>query len=202
MRPTKLALAMSLTLTLVACSSGGDGTTGTTTKPVTGGSGAAGSGATSSTGSPTASDTTVAKEPLDASLVGQWYAGRGGTMTSYDPVTGQMGQGSGTGMLFVFQADGSYVKAVQSIEDGPCSMGYVTTESGAVFRRAGRLELHAAHGNMHTITCNHTGDKDEPLDVHDATLSYALAPYSVDPSIDGITLTDENGASAEFRRTR
>lgn len=193
---TVAIVTFTFTLSLAACSSGGDGTTGTSTKPVTGG------GATAGGGSPVVAGATVATEPLDPSLVGQWYAGRGGTMTSYDPATGQVGPGSGTGMLFVFNADGTYVKAVQSIEDGPCTMGYVTTESGAIARRAERLELHPSHGNMHTITCSHAADSDKPLEVHDATLSFALAPYSVDPSIAGLTLTDDRGATAEFRKTQ
>lgn len=196
--PAVALVTLSLSISSAACSSGGDGTTGTSTKPVTGGGAPVGS---ASNGGPSGG-TAIATEPLDARLVGQWYAGRGGTMTSYDPATGQMGQGSGTGMLFVFNANGTYVKAVQSIEDGPCSMGYVTTESGAIVGRADHVELHPTHGNMHTITCNHVGDSDKPLDVHDASLRYALAPYSVDPSIEGITLTDDSGASAEFRKTQ
>lgn len=140
---------------------------------------------------------------IDEALVGSWYAGRGGTSIGYDTTTGTFGAPNGTGMLYAFHEDGTYQKAVQSTEDGPCLLGYVTVESGVTsVVEPGKIALHPSKGVMNEYSCSTTPGPDKPVATHEDTLAWTLAPYSVDPSIDGLTLVDANGASAEFRRTK
>lgn len=134
--------------------------------------------------------------------MGEWYAGRGGTAVSYDRATETFGPGSGAAELFQFKADGSYVRALRSIEDRPRTMGYISTESGSVTTAGGELRLHPTHGNLHTLSCGSVADGDKPLEVHDETLTWSVVPFSQDPSTPALTLSNQDGATAEFRKAR
>lgn len=182
MKTTLMAVCMSLAA--MAC-------TVSTTPPGNGATGAQANGAPASEAA-----------TLDAQIVGDWFAGRGGTTVSYDRATGTFGSGSGGAMLFQFKADGSYVRAVRSIEDGPCTMGYVSTDSGSVTTVGSELHLHPTHGNLHTISCSGGADTDKPLEVHDETLTWSVAPFSQDPSTPALTLTNADGATAELRKAQ
>lgn len=139
---------------------------------------------------------------VDPALEGSWYAGRGGTTLPYDAQTGTFGAPTGDGMLFVFRSDGTYTKATQSIVSNPgCSTGYVAFEEGDATTQGSELRLHPSRGHLETVTCG-GATTDEPLDVKDETLDYAVGPFSQDPSIEALTLHDgANGTSAEFRQT-
>lgn len=154
-------------------------------------------GCTTSTSSSSTSTTDgKATGSVDSALVGQWYAGRGGTMIAYDESTGSFGAPSGTGMMFVFHADGTYQKAFQSIESGACTVGFVTVESGVATTASGEVRLHPSSGTMHEISCSGSADNDHAITVSDESLAYALEAE------DALRLTDTStGAASEFRRT-
>ncbi|MFO0674042.1 MAG: hypothetical protein U0235_31220 [Polyangiaceae bacterium] len=86
------------------------------------------------------------------------------------------------------------MKAVQSIEDGPVLDGLRDHRVGAV-----SAVPTGSSSTRRTETCTPSRAITPATKTSCSTcttrLPYALALYSVDPSIDGITLTDENGAS-------
>jgi hypothetical protein len=136
---------------------------------------------------------------LDPGLQGTWYAGRGGTNMPYDPATGAFGAPTGDGMLIAFRADGSYTLAQQSItSSSDCTSGFIAIEEGDAETSGSELRLHPTHGHMQTTMCGATTD--QPIDVSDSVYSYALAPFSQDPSQPGLTLSRaSDGTSAELR---
>lgn len=144
----------------------------------------------------------AASGSVDGTIVGSWYAGRGGTRMSYDPATGAFGPPAGSGMLFVFHADGSYVKAVQSLDSGACTMGFIATESGVATTSGERLLLHPTHGNLHNVSCSGAADTDKSTEVVDEALTWSVGAFSQDPSQAALTLTNETGDTAEFAPAR
>jgi hypothetical protein len=140
---------------------------------------------------------------LPGALVGSWFAGRGGTSAPYDPDTGTWGAPNGTGMTFVFRADGSYTQATQgSASNLGCTSAWIAFEEGTATAEGERLFLHPTRGHrQYTDTCAPGLDSDDPIDVEDQAFTWSVGPYSVDASLAGLTVQRESdGASAEFRK--
>ncbi len=185
-----LTLAFALAFGLSACTfSHDDKQTGTGSSAANGAAPAAG-GATSAAGS------------IDPGLVGTWYTSRGGTSLPYDPDTGSYGTPSGSALEFVFRADGSYTKIFQDISSGgSCTTGYRAIVDGAATSNGDSLSLHATSGHIMYISCSGGADTDKPIEVQAESLTFALAPYSQDASMKGLTLRDtQTGAQSEFRQ--
>jgi hypothetical protein len=137
---------------------------------------------------------------LDAALVGTWWAGRGGTSSPYDPSTGSWGTPNGGGLGFVFRDDGSYTKvAMDYTSTGDCTTGWSAFEDGTEVSDGSTVQLTPASGHIEfSSSCAPSEDSDKPIAVQDDTLSYAVAPYSQDPTRTGLTLTAQDGSSSEF----
>jgi hypothetical protein len=164
---------------------------------------ASGGGATNGDASANSS-TPPSTDALDPSLVGNWYTGRGGTTFPYDSQTGAWGTPTGDGMVFMFRADGSYTKGVQSyVSTADCTTGWTATEDGTATSKGGDLSLHPTRGHMiFTASCSTSEDSEKDIAVQDETLTWALGPYAADPSMTGLTLTNASGASSQFRRVQ
>lgn len=178
MKQVLLSLAL---LTCAACTSSGSGSSTSPTTSV-GNAGSAGSGS------------------LDSALVGDWFAGRGGTTAGYDPTTGAS-TANGDGLEFSFHAGGTYNKVLRSVESGGCTMGFLAFEEGTVTSDGNKLHLHPTKGHTQWTSCSGAADTDTPNDVKDETMTFTLAPFSADSSLEGLTLvSDTDGSHAEFRR--
>lgn len=116
-------------------------------------------------------------QALPSELVGSWYAGRGGTSAPYDPATGSWGTPNGDGLVYLFEADGSYTKAFQSYaSNGGCTTGFSAFEAGQVWMDDAMLTTHPTSGHLvFEDTCSPSLDSDEPLDsLQDETFTWEL----------------------------
>jgi hypothetical protein len=206
----KLGLAFALISSLVGCSSGSPGAKGDSPAPqgVGGGVGIADGGKENggAIGNGTVGGQPAnAVEPagsLDPALDGSWYAGRGGTSIAYDSETGQFGAPNGDGLMFVFRADGTYTKVAQSVvSNAGCSTGFMAFEEGTATTQSTQLLLHPTRGHLEYFGCTAGSETDKPIAVSDEALTWSIAPYSLDPSMSGLTLVRvSDGSSSEFRR--
>jgi hypothetical protein len=115
-----------------------------------------------------------------------------------------VGTPTGDGMVFMFRADGSYTKGVQSyVTTADCTTGWTATEDGTASSNEGTLQLHPTRGHMiFTASCSPSEDSDKSITVQDEKLRWALGPYATDPSMTGLTLTNQSGASSQLRRVQ
>jgi hypothetical protein len=131
-----------------------------------------------------------------AELEGSWYAGRGGTTAPYDPATGSWGMPSGSGLVYVFEPGGHYIKAYQSYESaGGCTTGFTAFENGDLAVDGATLVTHPTSGHMvYRATCSPELDSDTPLeDLVDETFTWSREG-------DTLLLRRDDGAEATFTR--
>ena len=186
---SKSGLALAIALLCAACTTHAEGgSTGSSTGAAAGAAGDKGGGGEAASGS------------LAPAVVGTWFTNHGNTSTTYDPATGSYGDGSGEVLEFVFRADGTYTKEFQDLAATGCTTGFRAFEDGTVTSSDTKLFLHPTSGHIVYVSCSGADDSDRPIDVQDATLTFKSAPFSADPSIDGLTLTDAQGATSEFRK--
>lgn len=137
-------------------------------------------------------------------LIGQWYAGSGGTTAPYDPGTGSWGTPTGKGLLYVFSADGTFTKGFQSfVSSGGCTTGYTAASYGKLsFPAENRLTTRPDRGTfMYRDTCAPSLNSDEPLDdLSEETFDWAIGADEYDPSVPVLWLRRTDGAEAVFRR--
>jgi len=134
-------------------------------------------------------------------LVGSWYAGRGGTTAPYDPVSGTFGRPSGSGLLYLFQPGGRYLKGFQSYESsGGCTTGFTVTEQGVIYATDSTLTTHPTSGRrVFEDTCAPSLDSDDPVtDLADETFTWEVS--GDDPTAPVLSLVRTDGAAATFVR--
>lgn len=138
-----------------------------------------------------------------ASLVGSWYAGRGGTIVPYNPTTGAFGRPNGQGLVYIFDAGGRYRKAFQSYaSNGGCTNGFTAHEEGTLTGEGGSLYLHPTQGKMIVEdTCAPSLGSTKPLSsLADESFTWELRPSDTDPSQTVLWLQRSDGAASSFRR--
>lgn len=153
--------------------------------------GAAGSGGTAGSG--------VASVP--AALVGSWYAGSGYTNTPYDPATGAWGKPSGSGLVYLFRANGSYTKGFQSYySNGGCTTGFTAFEEGVLEASTSELDTHPTSGRVkYEDTCAPSLDSEEPAeDLSTESFAWTLRPSEYDPGLMVLDLVRSDGAGSTF----
>lgn len=110
-------------------------------------------------------------------LVGEWYAGRGGTSAPYDPTSGGWGRPNGQGLVYLFEADGTYTKAFQSYaSNGGCTNGFTAFERGIVVADQASLTTRPSSGTLRVEdTCAPSLGSEEPLEeLADETFEWAI----------------------------
>jgi len=174
-------IAVSLTLVIAACTTeGADGQGG---------------------GGGDDDDDSIGNTP--AQIEGAWYAGRGGTTAPYDPATGSWGTPSGSGLVYVFEAGGTYTKAFQSYESsGGCTTGFTAFERGTLYADGAVITTSPHEGRLvYRATCAPELDSDDPItDLADETFDWALRPNEYDPASTDLYLRRTDGAEATFIR--
>ncbi|MBE7482084.1 MAG: hypothetical protein HS104_19165 [Polyangiaceae bacterium] len=134
-------------------------------------------------------------------LVGSWYAGSGYTSTPYDPSTGAWGKPNGSGLVYLFRADGSYTKGFQSYySSGGCTTGFTAFEEGALEASASELSTHPSSGRVkYEDSCAPSLDSEEPAEALSVeSFSWALHPSEYDPSSLVLDLVRSDGAGSSF----
>jgi len=138
---------------------------------------------------------------IPAALVNSWYAGQGYTSVPYSPSTGTWGTPSGKGLIYIFEADGSYQKAFQSYESsGGCTTGFTAFESGTAIVNGDQLALSPDSGRLkYTASCAPSLDSDDPLvDLADEYFTWSLGVSEYDAKVPTLYLEAPEGASATF----
>lgn len=134
-------------------------------------------------------------------LVGEWYAGRGGTSAPYDPVSGGWGRPNGEGLVYLFEADGTYTKAFQSYaSNGGCTTGFTAFESGRLTVAGSTFTTRPSSGHLvFEDTCSPSLDSDDPLEsLEDETFTWELRPSELDPADTVLWLQRTDGAESTF----
>ncbi len=140
---------------------------------------------------------------MPAELVASWYTGSGYTSAPYDPGTGSWGRPNGMGLIYVFSADGSYLKAFQSYaSNGGCTTGFTAFEEGVAVVVGSELTTRPTSGHMvYEDTCVPSSNSDTPLtDLADETFSFHFEQDEYDPSETVLVLLRTDGAGGTFRR--
>lgn len=136
-----------------------------------------------------------------AELEGAWYAGRGGTTAPYDPASGSWGMPSGQGLVYVFEAGGTYTKGFQSYESaGGCTTGFTAFERGALIVEGSELTTRPSSGRLeYRATCSPELDSDEALtDLVDEVFAWTVGVDEYGATV--LELRRDDGAEATFVR--
>ncbi|MCC6751540.1 MAG: hypothetical protein IT371_28060 [Deltaproteobacteria bacterium] len=139
---------------------------------------------------------------VPAVLVGSWFAGAGGTTTSFDPASGATGTPNGERLLYEFKADGSYRKTYQSYQaSGGCASGFTAAESGWAEASETTLTLTPDAGHLQVKnSCAPRLDSDKPLDqLAGESFTWTLVADELDPSHKLLRLVTASGAGATLR---
>ncbi|WP_019588605.1 hypothetical protein [Deinococcus apachensis] len=138
---------------------------------------------------------TATASSAPAALFQMWFAGSGGVSSPYDPTTGQLGSPNGSGLLYHFSPNGTYVKAFQSQNsNGGCTNGFMAVEQGTFEVDGAELVTHPAKGVLQVKdTCVPSLNSVKPLtDLQDETWAWNLGPS-------GLRLTRSDGMTALFQ---
>jgi hypothetical protein len=98
-------------------------------------------------------------------IVGEWFAGSGGTSWMYNTNTGQFGAPNGSGLYVKFSSDGTYTYGVQGHQSlYGCNTYLQGFQSGYVITTGSKLEFHPMQAKKKfTDTCvakNNTEEAD------------------------------------------
>jgi hypothetical protein len=138
-------------------------------------------------------------------LVGTWYAGSGYTSAPYDGRTGQWGAPNGSGLIYVFNENGTYTKVFQSYHaNGGCTNGLTAFTNGTMRVSSEQIELYADSGHIKVSdSCAPSLNTDKPIrDLEDEVFGWVTGNINDDPNVPGLKLWTADGKAGLFRLLR
>jgi hypothetical protein len=140
----------------------------------------------------------AAKPVLPQGLVGSWVEGGPGVTVEYDPATGAYGAPSGSQLVYIFRADGSYTQQRRRYTStAGCTLSTSSTIHGTARYEGESLVTTPVSGmSSYQDACNPAKSTDESL----PSSALAAENYAVAVQRTALRLTRRDGTATDLRR--
>jgi hypothetical protein len=143
--------------------------------------------------------------PPPPELAGVWVTGTMSDLTDVGSDGHEVGDRSGTGLYFRFNADGTFGYAyAENVTNAGCTTKFFVYKEGTLEIRGDLLLLAPARGrSTYSDSCNPHTNSDRPLagaQLETDRYAWRLAPSDAAPGATNLVLTTDSGATGALRR--